>query len=254
MNRNVHRLEGISLLKKWHREELHNRISVNVKDGSVMVYIPAGEFEMGDGEDTDCPKHVVNVSGYWIGVYAVTNGQYLKFVRESGHRPPGNTHWKEVAKADHPVVDVSWEDAVAYATWSECRLPTEAEWEKAARGPLGLKYPWGDEFDGSRCRYNGNRGNETTCPVYGYGEGVSGYGLYNSSGNVWEWVSDWYDGNFYANSPRGNPQGPNSGSDRVLRGGGWDGTPANVRSAYRGRNDPGFRGNGLGFRLSRTYP
>lgn len=241
---------------------LRNRLAVNAKDGSVMVYVPAGEFEMGDGRENDCPKHWVSLSAYWIGVYSVTNAQYLRFVEATGHRVPdqagfGTPVWKGRSyppeKADHPVVCVSWEDAVAYAKWAGCALPTEAQWERAARGPRGLIYPWGNDWDAGQCRNDKNKGNETTCPVWGYPGGVSAYGTYNQSGNVLEWCADWYDGGYYGRSPKQDPLGPEGGSIRVFRGGSWwGGDPGDYRGAGRDRDGPGSRGGGRGFRLVRT--
>ncbi len=244
------------------RFRVEHPLVVNVKDGSVLVYIPAGEFEMGDGKDSDCPQHRVELSGYWIGMYAVTNGQYLKFVEETGHRSPdhadyGEAVWKgrsfPPAKADHPVVCVSWDDSVAYVKWAGCELASEAQWEKACRGPLGLIYPWGNEWDASKCRNSGNKGNEQSCAVHGYPAGVSGYGTYNQSGNVWEWCADWYGEKYYGESAAKDPQGPEGGSDRVIRGGGWGyGAPGHFRGALRSGGAPGFRYVNLGLRLVRT--
>ena len=245
------------MFRHWAREETRNRIAVNPKDGSVLVHVPEGEFEMGDGQDSDCPKHTVHLSAYWIGVYGVTNAQYLKFVQATGHRPPDNNKHREARYADHPVTDVSWDDAVAYAKWAGCQLPTEAQWEKAARGPSGLIYPWGKDWEPAKCRNDTNKGNETTAPVYAYPAGVSGYGTYNQSGNVWEWCADWYDGGYYAKSPKRDPAGPAGGSGRVLRGGSWgNGNPVDFRGAYfRGairRGDvPDYRSDSQGFRLVR---
>ncbi|WP_295590135.1 SUMF1/EgtB/PvdO family nonheme iron enzyme [uncultured Lamprocystis sp.] len=233
-------------------EGLSHRIAVNRKDGSVMVHVPEGEFTIGDGQGTDCPKHQVFVSAYWIGVYAVTNAQYLKFVEATGHRAPNNQVHREAGKAAHPVTDISWDDATAYATWAGCALPTEAQWEKAARGPKGLIYPWGNDWGASRCRHDKNKGSETTCAVSSYPGGVSSYGTYNQSGNVWEWCADWYGNDYYGKSPARDPRGPEGGSIRVNRGGGWWGDdPVYFRGARRDWCVPGIRWDNLGFRLVR---
>jgi formylglycine-generating enzyme required for sulfatase activity len=253
--------KALDLARAIVLEGLSHRLAVNRKDGSPMIYVPAGEFEMGDGQRNDCPKHKVQLSAYWIGVYCVTNAQYLQFMQATKHRAPdqadyGNPVWKGRSfppeQADHPVVCVSWDDATAYAKWSGCALPTEAQWEKAARGPGGLIYPWGNDWDAGRCRNDKNKGNETTCPVSGYPGGVSGYGTYNQGGNVWEWCSDWYDSDYYGKSPARDPRGPEGGSFRVYRGGGWgnDG-PEGFRGAGRTRWEPGHRTGSLGFRLVR---
>lgn len=251
-----------TLLQRWRHDALHNRIAVNAKDGSVMVYVPPGEFTMGDGVGENCLAHRVELSGYWIGVYAVTNAQYLKFVEETGHRAPGKMDygtrvWRKgqftAEKAGHPVVGVNWEDSVAYAAWAGCELASEAQWEKAARGPQGLVYPWGNEWDADKCRHAGNRGEEETCPVYGYPEGASGYGTYNQSGNVWEWCADWYDWKYYRNPPKRDPRGPGEGQTRVYRGGcWWYLSSVKFRAADRYGYHPGFRGYYLGLRLVRN--
>jgi formylglycine-generating enzyme required for sulfatase activity len=214
-------------------------LAMNGKDGTILVRIPAGEFEMGDEKDPDCPKHRVLLSEYWIGVYAVTNGQYRRFVSDTGHRPPDNQRWNDNAYAEHPVTDVDWNEATGYAQWAGMWLPTEAQWEKAARGPEGLIWPWGNEWDAAKCRNSGSRGNETTCPAWGYPAGVSGYGTYEQSGNVWEWCADWYGSDYYMASPEKDPAGPTGGSDRVFRGGSWGNVvAARVRGARRGGVGP----------------
>ncbi len=226
----------------------------NAKDGSVMVLVPAGEFEMGDGRDADCPKHRVWVDAYYIGVTCVTNAQYARFVREGKGCEPGGTKWKEASLAGHPVVDVSWDDAAAYAAWAGCALPTEAQWEKAARGPAGLIYPWGNDWDEKKCRNDKNKGSGTTCAVWEYPAGASGYGTLNQSGNVWEWCRDWYGEKYYKEAGAAkNPGGPSTGSYRVNRGGGWSyDVASHFRGARRYRIDPAFRGGYLGFRLVRA--
>ena len=231
-------------------EPLHPLV-VNEKDGSPLVLVPAGEFEMGDAQDSSCPKHRVVLDAYYIGLCCVTNRQYGEFVGETGHRAPDNTRWKRAGLADHPMTDASWDDAKAYAEWAVCRLPTEAEWEKAGRGPEGYVYAWGNEWDETKCRNFKNRGAETTCRVYDYPGGVSGYGTYNQCGNVYEWCEDWYDDKYYGNSPRENPRGPEGGSCRVLRGGSWSSLDASIfRGARRYWYDPGYRDGYQGFRLA----
>ncbi len=233
---------------------------VNEKDGTILALVPAWEFEMGDGKDSNNPRHTVYLDAYYIGVYAVTNRQYKKFVDETEHRPPdkadyswgGGPKWKEsvfpAELADHPVVCVDWNDARAYCRWAGLELPTEAQWEKAARGPSGHAYPWGDEWDSARCRHDGNRSGGETCRVHDYPEGVSGYGAYNMSGNVWEWCLDWYGSDYYQKSPNKNPTGPFSGSIRVRRGGGWNYVSGYCRAAYRIRDSPSYRNGSRGFR------
>jgi formylglycine-generating enzyme len=228
-------------------------LAVNVKDGSVMVRVPAGEFEMGDGKDGDCPKHRVYVGEYWIGVYSVTNRQYGSFVKETGHSAPDKDRWKQEGLMEHPVTDVSWDDAVAYGKWAGLELPSEAQWEKAARGPLGLIYPWGNEWDPGKCRNGENKGSEETADVWGYPGGVSGYGTYEQSGNVLEWCADWYDEEYYKYRAARDPRGPDTGSSRVIRGGSWrDVGPWDFRGAGRNGYDPRSRIGRRGFRLVRT--
>jgi formylglycine-generating enzyme required for sulfatase activity len=250
------------LIKQMRLDALRNRLAVNAKDGLIMVHVPEGEFEMGDGKDEDCSKHRVHLSAYWIGVYCVTNAQYLRFVEATGHRPPARADYGDPVwtgrrfprkKADHPVVYVSWYDALAYAKWAGCELPTEAQWEKAARGPQGLIYPWGNDWDANKCRQSENHGNEMTSAVSGYPQGVSEYGTYGQSGNVWEWCADWYDSGYYAQSPARDPRrGPKGSSDLSRRGGcWWLNGPASVRGARRSGCDPGNGHADLGFRLVR---
>jgi formylglycine-generating enzyme required for sulfatase activity len=242
----------------WARVEKNKvrwecRLAVNAKDGTLLVWIPAGEFEMGDGKDTDCPKHRVYLEGYWMGVYCVTNGQYGRFVAEGKGREPDNQRWKDKALAMHPVVNVSWDDSVAYGKWAGLGLPSEAQWEKACRGPKGLIYPWGNEWDEKRCRNDKNKGSETTAVVGGYAMGVSGYGTYQQSGNVWEWCADWYGDKYYTEPGAGkNPTGPATGSNRVFRGGSWGNGDASIfRGAIRSIGAPARRADCRGFRLVR---
>ena len=238
------------------RYRLQHDLAVNAKDGSVLVRVPAGEFERGDDQGTDCPKHRVRLDEYWIGVYCVTNRRYGGVVEETKHRAPDGV-WQAgrspEAKLDHPVVNVSWDDAVAYGKWSGLSLPSEAQWEKAARGPQGLSYPWGSGWDESRCRNDKSKGSEQTASAWGYPAGASGTGTYQQGGNVYEWCADWYEEKYYAQSPTENPPGPQAGAYRVGRGGSWRNDDAsNFRGAYRNRNDPSNRNDNQGFRLVST--
>ena len=228
-----------------------------------MVLIPAGEFQMGSNEyDSEKPVHTVYVDAFYMDKYEVTVGQYKAFVRSTGHRSPG---WNKVAEYSptdrHPMIHVSWHDAMAYAVWTGKRLPTEAEWEYAARGGLvGKKYPWGDTIDAGKANYDENIGK--TSPVGRYD--ANGYGLYDMAGNVFEWCLDEYDRDFYWNSPRGNPvSGANSilwlldnytgvDTSRVLRGGSWSGNATSARVAFRGSLTPTAMLHPFGFRCARA--
>jgi len=229
------------------------------------VKVPAGEFIMGspagEGHKNERPQHEVYVDAFAIGKYPVTNEQYAVFVQDTGWRPP--YHWEKGKmpenKAKHPVVNVSWLDAVVYCRWiskktgREWRLPTEAEWEKAARGSDGRIYPWGNEPpDKTRCNYNMNI--KDTTPVGHYPAGASPYGALDMTGNVWEWVADWYDRNYYAVSPARNPTGPERGHGRVLRGGSWRSDVNGVRTALRGGIHPDNRFDDVGFRCLLPSP
>jgi sulfatase modifying factor 1 len=241
---------------------IRGKLVVNRKDGTLLVWIPPGEFEMGDGKDGDSPKHRVWLDGYWMGIYCVTNQQYGRFVKETKHRMPdkadsGDPVWKNgqcpEAKLDHPVVCVSHDDCAAYAKWAGLCLPTEAQWEKACRGPKGTIYPWGNEWDEKRCRNDKTKGNEQTAAVGAYAAGVSGFGTYQQSGNVWEWCADWYGEKYYTEQGAGkNPTGSATGSYRVSRGGSWRiGVASSFRGAYRDDDDPAGRIDDQGFRLVR---
>ena len=197
-------------------------------DGAKMVLIPAGEFQMGSNDsDTDDEKsvHTVYVDAFYMDVYEVTNAQYKQFVDANPqwgkdripsryHHGSYLNHWTGNSyprgKGDHPVMWVSWYGAMAYARWAGKRLPTEAEWEKAARGGLvGKRYPWGDSIDASKANHDKIAWGITAVGIYP----SNGYGLYDMVGNVWEWCLDAYDENFYKNSPRRNPI---AGADSIV--------------------------------------
>ncbi|MFC1714903.1 formylglycine-generating enzyme family protein [Candidatus Poribacteria bacterium] len=224
------------------------------RDGASMVLIPAGEFSMGDvpndGYSDEQPSHRVYLDAFHIDVYQVTNALYKKFVTDTGHSAPKSWKDSRFNEPDQPVVGVNWDDAVDYAEWAGKRLPTEAEWEKAARGGLiGKRYPWGDEASHNNANYCGISGKDNwphTSPVGQFAP--NGYGLYDIAGNVWEWCADWYDENYYARSPVSNPRGPDSGSYRVLRGGNWAFIPYSIRVSNRDYYPPKHTYYGIGFR------
>jgi formylglycine-generating enzyme required for sulfatase activity len=236
------------------------------KDGAPMVLIPAGEFLMGSdtGTSDEKPAHPVYLDAYYIDRFEVTVGRYRKFIEETGYPPPD---WKAVKKyspTDNcPIVLVSWHDAMAYAQWAGKTLPTEAQWEKAARGGLIQKdYPNGDSIshDDANYRRISTLGLTTgqTIPVNRYRP--NGYGLYNMAGNVWEWCLDHYDKKYYQRGPKNNPlsideKKPNK--DRVVRGGSWDSDNYDdrvLRCAYRNHISPSTKDITLGFRCVMKVP
>ncbi len=227
------------------------------KSTSEMLMIPAGEFLMGSapgGNAKEQPQHTVFLDAFYIDKYEVTNAQYYQFWLADGgdsssHRPMDyNTlyymvKWPEIAKAkpDNPVVGITWFDAQAYAVWTGKRLPTEAEWEKAARGTDTRIWPWGNQFnmdvDGVTVHANiwNRRDGYANRPslVTEYPTGVSPFGIYGMAGNVWEWCADWFDSNFYIHTPGENPTGPETGTSRVIRGGSWYNSEQLARCAFR---------------------
>jgi formylglycine-generating enzyme required for sulfatase activity len=235
-------------------------------DGSLMMFVPAGEFTMGSSAaDTsnpnEKPQHPVYLDAFWIGKYEVTNALYKKCVDAGRCTAPDISYWPKgtipSGKENHPVVGVGWDDAVAYAQWMGGRLPTEAEWEKAACWDEARKdkrvYPWGNEFDPQKAN-TFESGIRDTTPVDRYPSGASAYGVLDMAGNVWEWVADWYDGGYYGNSPARNPTGPVSGQVRVLRGGSWSGNQGLARCAFRSGITPVARINYVGFRVAQSSP
>jgi len=216
---------------------------------ATMVLLPAGEFQMGDAFNegvnlyapNELPVHVVYLDAFYMDAYEVTNAQYAAF---------DPTHTYSAGKENHPVVYVDWYDAANYAAWAGKRLPTEAEWEKAARGGLiGNRYPWGNEITATDANYDDNIGDTT--PVGNYSP--NGYGLYDMAGNVWEWCADWWGADFYSSSPLDNPLGPETGTDRVVRGGSWGSLPSTLRVSLRTPSYPPHSDDNVGFRLASDY-
>jgi len=226
-----------------------------------MAFIPAGEFIMGSDSEfsNERPKRKIFLDAYYIDMYEVTNAEYKEFVDATGHRMPyEKAFWAEPfnwrngtyppGKGDHPVVLVDWHDAVAYARWAGKRLPTEAEWEKAARGTDSRIWPWGDKWDTNRSNTKESSVN-TTQPVYLLSKGKSPYGCFNMAGNVMEWTADWYSDTYYAHAPSKNPPGPVTGAFKVARGGGWDSNiNLYVRTGYRHYFSPDKESVSIGFR------
>jgi len=244
----------------------------NEPDLTDMVLIPAGEFEMGDhqgvGEDDERPVHPVYLDEFYIDRYEVTVGRYREFIEATGHPAPP---WNEVSQFSptdqHPIVLVSWHDAAAYAQWAGKKLPTEAQWERAARGGLvGKRYPWGNIIDiitRGDANYEGTLVRdkwEHTAPVGSFPE--NDYGLFDMAGNVWEWCADEYVPDYYWRSPRDNPTGPgnpvlfvdndftNVENERVLRGGSWLDRPDILRCAFRDKDHASSAFNSVGFRCA----
>ena len=233
------------------------------KDGMVEGFVPAGDFLMGSPDSDSSatsdekPQHTVHLDAYWIDQTEVTNAMYALCVQAGACQPPlssksaiHDAYYGDVQYADYPVLWVDWNAAQSYCKWAGRRLPTEAEWEKAARGTEGRIYPWGDTAP--TCEL-GNFGLQEgdcvgdTSKVGGYPAGASPYGVLDMSGNVWEYVADWYAENYYSTSPNNNPTGPASGSARVIRGGSWYFDTPRVSAVNRAYYvGPG--GNNLGFR------
>jgi len=224
---------------------LEQKDTLQPQDG--MVLIPAGKFMMGSagGDPDERPVHEVELKAFFMEVHEVTNSLYKKFADATGNPLPA--FWQpQLDKPDDPVVGVSWYDAQAYAAWAGKRLPTEAEWEYAARGGKSTgNYPWGDRPDSGAANFH----SFGIAPVKSYPS--NGYGLYDMTGNVWEWCADWYGNEYYAASSRKNPSGPPEDAKKVLRGGAWYCNANEVRTANRFYATPDAKSFNAGFRCAK---
>ena len=236
-------------------EVLDEDIRQSSKDGMQQVYVPAGEFEMGtkDGHSDEEPVHTVYLDAYWIDRTEVTNAMYAKCVADGSCDEPEGDYYGDANYSEHPVVFVSWYDADSYCTWAGRELPSEAEWEKAARGTDSEVFPWGNRLPGCDLT-NFFECNGSTIKVGSLAAGASSYGALDMAGNVWEWVSDWYDSDYYIISPEKNPENPHTSDYKVLRGGSWRDPGYGLRSAYRLRFDPEGTNISYGFRCVSPAP
>jgi len=198
-------------------------------DGMVMVYVPAASYTMGSetGNGNELPLHTVNLDSFWIDQTEVTNAMYTQCVADGACELPSeylmdriHSYYSDPPADDYPVVNMDWYRAEAYCNWAGARLPTEAEWELAARGTDGRIYPWGNEAPTDNLT-NTFRHVGDLQPVGSYPDAASPYGALDMAGNAWEWVNDWFGSSYYSESPADNPQGPASGDYRVARGGSW---------------------------------
>lgn len=242
---------------------------INASDGAVMMLIPAGEFPMGISEETlaawmkdhpndrrddftnELPAHQVYLDAFYMYKNDVTVAQYRAFCAATGRPMPDAPRWGW--QDDHPIVNVTWDDAKAYADWAGVLLPTEAQWEKAARGADGRIFPWGNDWDPTKCHnLIGGNLNANTSPVGSYPAGASPYGCLDMAGNVSQWCADWYADDYYQHAPAKNPRGPDNGDYRVLRGGAWHlGLDIYLyRCAYRFGYYPDYEWSFFGFRCA----
>ena len=228
------------------------KVCSNEQDGSELTQIPAGEFTMGAemGSEDEKPVHQVALDQYYIGTQEVTVGQFKKFCQAAGRSMPLQPAWNQ--GDGQPVVNVNWDDALAYCEWAGLRLPTEAEWERAAAGMDRRRYPWGDDFFALMCNGKGQEdGFEVTAPAEGFPNGISPVGALQMAGNVAELCQDWYYAEYYHVSVSANPRGAVMGKERVVRGGGLGSPELQCRTTVRSKVRPDFRSESLGFRVAK---
>lgn len=225
---------------------------VNPIDNARLLFIPAGGTLIGtnSGEDDESPTHLVYLDAFWIYQTEITNAQYTRFVEETGRKAPETL---QGLLRDHPVINVTWFDADAYCQWAGGRLPTEAEWERAARGSNGRTYPWGNRWDETKANsVEKDDGYNVTAPVGSFPKGASPYSVLDMAGNVWEWVADYYSKDYYSSSSAKNPTGPEEGSLKVLRGGSWLNDELSLRATERVGGIPASSFSNYGFRCAQS--
>lgn len=247
-------------LKQLQQEELARLAEQGIHVPKGMVLIPGGTFRRGadDGLPDTRPMRSLHVSSFWIDQYEVTNKHYHQCVQAGVCSPPKDREaFDNLERARHPVMNITWLQARTYCHWTGQRLPTEAEWEKAARGTDGRRYTWGNQEGPLRDWLNPHEkeiSGNGTLPVGSLSENSSPYGVLDLAGNVWEWVYDWYAKDYYDFAPSRNPQGPIQGSFRVVRGGDWSQSPLELQTSYRGWDEMTYWGPRLGFRCAAEIP
>ncbi len=229
------------------------------RDGASMVLVPAGEFTMGSeqGDEDERPVHRVYLDAFYLDKVEVTNARFAKFSASVMSEPPWGFANQEapIKKGDQPVQWVNWMEATAYCAWVGKRLPTEAEWEKAARGTDGRTYPWGnDPPTPARAVFGLMDGAEPSPAVDAREDGKSPYGALDMAGNLYEWVADWYAEDFYRHSPARNPRGPSQGALKLQRGGSFTNNPYRIRSTFRTKGEPTEHHPRVGFRCAQDPP
>ncbi len=227
-------------------------------DGMPQVYVAEGIFIMGSNDDPQAkefPAHGVHLDAFWMDKFEVSNAMYTKCVDAGVCLPPVlrlNPYYGKWAYRNLPVVYTNWYAAETYCAWAGRRLPTEAEWEKAARGTDQRRYTWGEDRPNPRLANFEESLMGEMLPVFRYPLGASPYGVLNMAGNVREWVADWYAKDYYANSPKVNPTGPESGFERSLRGGAYDANADSITTINRFRHEPDSAGLSRGFRCAES--
>jgi eukaryotic-like serine/threonine-protein kinase len=236
----------------------------------VMVSVPAGQFTMGSpdgtGEHGEHLQHLVFLDAFWMDKTVITNTMYAVCVKAGGCTPPQATdsqtrsdYYGNPQYNNYPVINVGWYQAEAYCSWAgqasgaNVSLPSEAQWEKAARSPAGFRYPWGEASPTCVLANYAGCTRDTTA-VDAHPDGASPYGVLDMAGNVWQWMNDWYSKDYYSESPQNNPQGPATGKDKVLRGSSWGYTTYYLRSAGRQNDTPANARDDVGIRCSRSLP